>query len=492
MGFPLDHKPIMGTPNHKKASVVVIDDEQNMGVILSRILELEGYFVQTFTDPAQALTQINERPPDLVITDMRMPGLTGMDVLQQTRAASPDTQVIVMTAYATVEKAVECMRAGAFDYVTKPFQTDELLLTVSKAVAHTRLVRENESLSETLNRQAGVEVLMIGDSPPMKAVEEIIRRVAPTDAAVLIRGESGTGKELVAKSVHQLSNRKNKRFVAINCASIPENLLESELFGHEKGAFTGADRTKLGLVELAHHGTLFLDEIGELPLSLQSKLLRVLQEREIQRVGGTHPIAVDIRLVAATNRSLRRAIVNKEFREDLYYRLNVIEIKLPPLRERPGDVPVLVDHFLEKLGRRMSRKVPSIAPEAVEVLERYAFPGNVRELENVIERCMVLVPGDEIELEDIPQDIRRAAQYGLDVDSVHSQSGGYPAVGAGAEGPGTDNPDFRIARDQFERDFLQKALTAAKGNVTEASRNSGLSRRHFYEKMEKLGVREKE
>lgn len=485
----------MAEPNHKNATVVIIDDEENMGLILSRILKMEGYHVTAFSDPTKGVDHIKKTPPDLVITDMRMPGLTGMDVLKASREASSETNVIVMTGYATVEKAVECMRAGAFDYITKPFKTDELLITVAKAVENTHLVRENVSLSETLNRQWGIDdVPMIGESPAMKQVDNMIHLAAPTDSAVLIRGESGTGKEIVAKSLHHLSPRRNKRYVAINCASIPENLLESQLFGHEKGAFTGADRTKAGLIELAHGGTLFLDEIGELPLALQAKLLRVLQEREIQRVGGLHPISVDIRLVAATNRSLRRAIAEKEFREDLYYRLNVIEIKLPPLRERTGDVPMLVEHFIEKISRRMNRPPPSIAPEAVEALEDYAFPGNVRELENIIERCIVLCSQNSIELEDIPPDIRRAVQYGLDRNAALHDSGGFTAVTPEMEAAAKteQETDFRTARDNFERDFLQKALSAAKGNVSEASRMTGLSRRHFYEKLEKLGIREKE
>lgn len=482
----------MADPKPQKATIVIIDDEENMGVILSRILQLEGYHVTAFSDPVKAVQHIRTTPPDLVITDMRMPELTGMDVMRATKEASPDTNVIVMTAYATVEKAVECMREGAFDYITKPFKTDELLITVGKALTHTRLVRENESLTETLNRQSGVDVNMVGDSPAMRRIEELVARVAPTDSAVLIRGESGTGKELVAKALHQMGVRRKKRFVAINCASIPENLLESELFGHEKGSFTGADRTKMGLIELANAGTLFLDEIGELPLSLQAKLLRVLQEREIQRVGGVHTIPVDIRLVAATNRSLRRAIAAKEFREDLYYRLNVIEIKLPPLRERTGDVAILAEHFLEKICRRMNRKKLSISSDAIEALEKYAFPGNVRELENVIERCIVLCDGDTIELEDVPQDIRRAAQYGLDLEGV---SGGYPIAGQVSSGAAETGQagapvEFREARDAFEKEFLQRALASAKGNVSEASRVTGLSRRHFYEKMEKLGLKD--
>ena len=481
----------MTEPQPHKATIVIIDDEENMGVILSRILQLEGYQVTAFSDSTQAVERIRKSPPDLVITDMRMPGLTGMDVLAATREADPNAGIIVMTAYATVEKAVECMKAGAFDYITKPFKTDELILTVSRAIEHTRLVRENATLTETLSRQSGGDVQMAGSSENMAKIRDLVARVAPTDSAVLIRGESGTGKELVARSLHQLSRRRRKSFVAINCASIPENLIESELFGHEKGAFTGADRTRMGLVELAHGGTLFLDEIGELPLLLQAKLLRVLQEREIQRVGGSQTIAVDIRLLAATNRSLRKAIAMKEFREDLYYRLNVIEIKLPPLRKRHGDIPLLANHFIEKVCRRINRPLLPISTEALEALEKYAFPGNVRELENVMERCVVLCDGKCIELEDIPLDIRRAVEYGLDAASL--DSGEVPTIpGAAAMQPAAGTgalPEFRDARDDFEREYLTRALEAARGNVSEASRNTGLSRRHFYEKMEKLGVK---
>lgn len=464
------------------ASIVIVDDEENMGKILSRILELEGYHVTSFHEPEHAVAFIKKTPPDLVITDMRMPGLTGLDVLRETKSANEHTNVVVMTAYSSVETAVEAMRAGAFDYVTKPFKTDELTLVVQKAVKNTRLLEENEVLTETLHRQSGVDMELVGSSTAMKHVKEIIQKAAPADAAVLIRGESGTGKELVAKAIHQQSPRHKKRFVAINCASIPENLLESELFGHEKGAFTGAERTKMGLMELASGGTLFLDEIGELPMGLQAKLLRVLQEREIQRVGGLHPITIDVRLVAATNRDLKAAIASKEFREDLFYRLDVIQIIMPPLRERPGDIHVLVDHFLGKLCRRMNRGKCTIADEALSALEHYPFPGNVRELENLIERALVLCTCDRIEIEDIPQDVRRAAEYGLTASAF--------APPDGATGPNSSGTvDYREAKDMFERDYLLKAISAAKGNISEAARMTGLSRRHFYEKLDKLGIK---
>lgn len=463
-----------------RAGIVVVDDEVNMGKILSRILELEGYHVTAFSDPLAAQEHIKKQPPSLVITDMRMPGMSGVEILRAAKQANANTNVIVMTAYASVEKAVEVMREGAFDYITKPFKSDELVLTVAKAVANTRLLEENETLSEHLQRHHDLGKDIVGESTSMMAAKKLIAKVAVSDSAVLVRGESGTGKELVAKALHDLSPRKSKRFVAINCAGIPDNLIESELFGHEKGAFTGADKVKMGLVELAHEGTLFLDEIGELPLALQAKLLRVLQEHEIQRVGGLITIPVDVRIVAATNRDLKTAAAKKEFREDLYYRLNVIEVVMPPLRERQGDVAVLTDFFLDKICRRMGKGQISIAPDALQALINYQFPGNVRELENVIERAIVLCENDTIEIEDIPHDIRMAERFSAESSASYEDGGGISAEGI---------QDYRVAKDIFEKDYLQKAVTAAKGNISEASRLTGLSRRHFYEKLEKLGIK---
>ncbi|MBX7244765.1 MAG: sigma-54 dependent transcriptional regulator [Candidatus Sumerlaeaceae bacterium] len=452
-----------------RATIVVVDDEENMGKILTKILGNEGFHVTAFHRPAEAMAHITKHPPDLVLTDMKMPDHTGMDVLKAAKGANPHTGVVVMTAYGTIEGGVEAMREGAYDYVTKPFKTDELVMTLVKALERSHMGRENESLAETLRRTSDAPPI-VGESTAMKAVAAMVAKIAPTDAAVLIRGESGTGKELVAKAIHKASPRAGKRFVAINCASIPETLLESELFGHERGSFTGADRQKLGLVELAHEGTLFLDEIGDLPLSLQAKLLRVLQEREIQRVGGVQTIPVDIRLLAATHRDLRAAMEARQFRPDLFFRLDVISVALPPLRERTGDVPLLASFFLDQATRRMRKPAMTIAPEAMAALEKYGYPGNVRELENIIERMAVLCDGAEITLADIPGDIR--VKSGVK----------FPAVGSqGAE--------YKGAKDKFEREYFLRLLDAAKGNISEAARMSGVSRRHLHEKLVKLGLR---
>lgn len=457
------------------ASIIVIDDEENMCKILGKILAMENYRVRCFTDPREAVEQIRRSPPDIVLTDLKMPDMTGMEVLQATRAANPNTNVLMLTAYATIETAIDAMRAGAFDYITKPFKTDELLLTIGKALEHTRLLAENESLNETLRRQVATERI-IGDGPQMRQVLAMIAKVAPTDAAVLIRGESGTGKELVAKAIHQSSARHRKRFVAINCASIPESLLESELFGHEKGSFTGADRTKLGMFELAHEGTLFLDEIGEFPLALQPKLLRALQEQEIQRVGGVQTIPVNVRLLAATNRDLKAAMEKKEFRSDLFYRLNVITITLPPLRDRPADIPLLVNHCLERSRKKIGKPGVSISPEAMVMLQAYDYPGNVRELENIIERVVVLSDGGEIQPMDLPADVREGPPGARPGDTRRSD-------------PHLRAVEYKDAKDHFEREYLLRVINAAKGNISEAARISGISRRHFYEKLERLNIK---
>ncbi len=455
-----------------RASLVLVDDEEGMCRALGKYLTMEEYEVAAFSDPAKAIEAIRAKPPDVVITDMMMPGLTGMDVLRAARKACEETSVIVMTGYGSIEGAIGAMKEGAFDYVTKPLNMQALLEVIAKACRHNRLVQENEALGETLSRTAENE--FVGASPAVKEVLATVAKVAPTDAPVLIWGESGTGKELIARAVHAGSPRRKKRFVAINCASIPETLIESELFGYEKGAFTGADRTKLGLMELAHEGTLFLDEIGELPVGLQTKLLRVLQEREIQRVGAVRTTPVDFRLVAATNRDLKEAIERKEFREDLFYRIGVITVDLPPLRERVGDVKLLVEHFVRRARRSMKRPDLEVSPEALAALEGYRYPGNVRELQNVLERMFVLSDNDTIKLEDVPADIREVgARSGAQASSA--------AAGAAV--------DYREAKDRFERDYLVRLINDAGGNISEAARMSGISRRHLYEKIEKLGIR---
>ncbi|MFH0793715.1 MAG: sigma-54 dependent transcriptional regulator [bacterium] len=467
--------PLTPNPRQKfyRGTVVVMDDEENMCKILTKIFNLEGYHVTTFTRPENGLEYVRRYHPDLVLSDIKMPTMSGMEVLSKIKQEAANIQVIMMTAYGSIEGAIEAMKVGAFDYVTKPFNTDELILKIQKAIETKRLKEENLSLSDQVRRDlAGVNLL--GSSQPMDKVRAMIERIAPTDSAVLIRGESGTGKELVAKALHNASLRKNNRFVAINCASIPENLLESELFGYEKGAFTGANQRKLGLFELAHGGTLFLDEVGELPLSLQVKLLRVLQEREFQRVGGLTTISVDIRLLAASNRDLKQAISEGQFREDLFYRLNVINLYLPPLRERPEDLDQLVPFFIERFRQKLNKPRVSISDQALATMKTYSWPGNVRELENLIERMVVLLEGQTITLKDIPTDVL------------------YPTLrreaGVGAAGAEGESADYRTAKERFEHDYITDLLRRSNGSISAAARASGISRRNLYEKIEKLGV----
>jgi len=440
--------------------------------ILTRYLNLEGYHINSFTEARLALDYIAQYQPDVILTDIKMPDYSGMDILKSVREKYPDTIVIIMTAYATIEGAIQAMKEGAYHYVTKPFNLEEILLTIGKAVEMSHLSREQSVFSEQI-RRAYADLSLVGKSPAIEEVKRILEKISPTDSSVLIIGESGTGKELAAKFIHKASNRADRRFVPIDCACIPENLLESELFGHEKGAFTGASQTKLGLIEMAHGGTLFLDEIGELPLQLQSKLLRVLQEHRIQRVGGLKQIPVDIRLLAATNRDLQIEMEEKRFRQDLFYRLNVINIILPPLREREGDIPVLVDYFLNTIGARLHKKDVTITPAAMEILCRYPWPGNVRELENVLERSLVLLEGGSIRSSDVPSDIRGA----LTEEKI-------PSASNEREIP----IDYHEARNRFETEYLRELLNKAGGSVTEAAKISGISRRNLYEKMEKLGI----
>jgi len=461
------------------ASIVVIDDEPNMCAALRKLLGFEGYAVETFTHPERGLEHIRRAHPDVVLVDLMMPTLNGMEVLKRVRNHDASTVVIMITAHGTIDNAIEAVKEGAFHYITKPFNTNELLLTIHKALAHRRLVAENVRLSEQLSRTgAGYE--LVGESPMIRRVCQMIERVAPTDSVVLISGESGTGKELVARAVHHQSHRRDQHFVAINCASIPENLLESELFGHEKGAFTGADRMKIGLFELAHQGTLFLDEIGELPLPLQAKLLRALERCEIQRIGGLRSISVDIRLVASTNRNLERQAEEGKFRRDLFFRLNVVHIRTPPLRELAEDIPILVQHILRQLAVQLEKPNLSIDDEAIERLRSYWWPGNVRELENVLERTVVLLDGSRIAAHNLPPDLGAS-------DDLRSST---PPPILRRDVSSTES--FREARERFERQYFERLLKANGGNVTEAARQSGISRRHFYEKIEKLGIQQQQ
>ncbi len=447
-----------------KPRILVVDDEPPQLEILRLILGSEGYEVATAASGRGALAALRRQPFDLVLTDLKMPDLSGIALLEEILRAQPGTCVVLMTAHGSIDSAVEAMRKGAFDYLTKPLDREVLLLAVSRALERTRLVSENRRLREELRGRFRVENL-VGAHGSMQEVFRIVHKVARSPSTVLIYGESGTGKELVARAIHVTSDRRDRPFLAVNVAALPETILEAELFGYEKGAFTGADARKVGLFEQASGSTLFLDEVGELKRDLQVKLLRTLQEREILRVGGTEAVPIDVRVVAATNRDLEREVREGRFREDLFYRLNVIPIALPPLRQRRTDIPLLVDHFLAKHGE--PGRARAMAPEALEALVAYAWPGNVRELESVVERTLLLADGEVIRLEDLPATVRMRG-------------------GPGAGGIPIEIPDEGLDLDELERSLILRALDKAEGNVTRAARLLGLSRRTLQYRLEKI------
>ncbi|MFW6243833.1 MAG: sigma-54-dependent transcriptional regulator [Desulfovibrionales bacterium] len=385
--------------------ILIIDDEQNYLLILETLLSDEGYAVTTLQDPELAMDFLEESEVDILITDMKMPRMSGQQVLEQVRRDFPHIPVLIMTAFGSIDSAVEAMKRGAFDYITKPFSNDELLLSVSKATRLSQAEQQNRLLRQTLEERYSTHHI-IGRSRAMRQVLDMVDRVARTRSSVLLTGESGTGKELIARAIHFASKRKDMPFVSVNCMALNPGVLESELFGHEKGSFTGAVARRRGRFEMAHGGTLFLDEIGELSLDLQVKLLRVLQERTFERVGGTEAVHVDIRLITATNRELAAAVEQGAFREDLYYRLNVVQVHMPALRERREDIPLLAVHFLNHYARENGKEVTGFTPEALEFLTAYEWPGNVRQLENTMERCVVLCQGKTIGVEDLPAEIR--------------------------------------------------------------------------------------
>lgn len=395
-------------------TILIVDDEKNYLVVLEALLSSEGYEIVTANQTKDALHLIEEADLDLIITDMKMPVMSGMELLVESKKMKPDVPVIMMTAFGTIEMAVEAMKKQAYDYITKPFKNEELKLTIKKALENCRLIKENRRLNEALSERYR-HGNIIGRSKPMLKIFDLIGKIALSKASILIAGPSGTGKELIAKAIHFESPRKDRPFVSINCGALTETLLESELFGHERGAFTGAIAMKKGRFELADGGTLFLDEVGEMPASLQVKLLRVLQEMEFERVGGTRSIKVDVRVLSASNRILKEEVAEGLFREDLYYRLNVITIEVPPLRERSEDIKLLVQHFIEKYRRDGGKSEIEISPEAWKALFQYPWPGNVRELENVIERAVVLKSDNFIRVEDLPIEVS-GTQQELDVE----------------------------------------------------------------------------
>ena len=452
-------------------TILIVDDEKHYRVVLSEVLQEEGYASFTAASGMEALDLLKSQVIDLVLTDVKMPGMTGIDLLEKIKEITPDLPVIIMTAFGSVEKAVDAMHKGAYTFILKPFENETLIAHIAKSISMYRIVQENARLRDALQNRYHFGNI-IGKSKPMQKLYEIIQKVAPTNASVLIEGESGTGKELVARSIHYNSPRKDNPLVAVNCAAFAESLLESELFGHEKGAFTGAAAMKKGRFEMADKGTLFLDEIGELPMPLQVKLLRVLQEKTIERVGGTTTIPVDFRLIAATNKVLEDEIAQKKFREDLYYRLNVVKAVIPPLRERQEDIPLLINHFIEKFTRESGAvsQVKGISRDAAQVLCDHPWNGNVRELENIIERSVILASNGLITPADLPPQIRETPGSTLDLEGIPEGVGLAETLAA------------------VEKRMIQRAMQIS-GNVqTKAAQILGIGKSGLNQKLKKYNL----
>jgi DNA-binding NtrC family response regulator len=454
--------------------VLVIDDEESIRELLKDFLEDKGLEVVTTPDGRSGLDLLKEDNFDLFLLDLMMPGMSGLDVLRE--VASEDIKVpsIVITAFASVQTAVEAMKLGAYDYITKPFVLEDVYMAIKRALDVSRLQEENTRLKKALKKKFGYNRI-VGNSVEIQNVIKFIEKIADTDSTLLITGESGTGKELVAKTIHYNSSRAKKPFVPINCAAIPKDILESELFGHEKGAFTGAINTRIGRFEIANHGTLFLDEIGELAPSLQVKLLRVLQEKEFERVGGIKTIKVDVRIIAATNKDLEKAVRDGTFREDLYYRLNVIPLHLPPLRKMKEDIPLLVDHFIHEISKRKRRNPPKISKEAMDCFLNYKWPGNVRELENLMERLVILKEGDVVTPEDLPDRLR---------DNLHAPQ----PMPATTHILSKEGIDLNLMLDEIENSMIIQALQMSKGVKSKAASLLGLNRTTLIEKMKKKAI----
>ena len=448
-----------------KHRVLIADDEKNMRWVLSQALEAEGYEVVEAADGKEALSLVAEQAPDILILDHKMPAPDGMEVLRRIRAKGHRFPVIMLTAHGNVQTAVEAMKAGASEYLTKPFDLDELRISIEKALQMSALAAEVDRLREELDRDWDVDGIVAAD-PGMLGMLETVKKVSATSATVMVYGESGTGKELVARAIHRLSPRGTKPFISISAGALPETLLESELFGYEKGAFTGAMTAKPGRFEMANGGTLFLDEVGDISPAVQVKLLRVLQERTFERLGGTRSIEVDVRVISATNRDLQQLIADGTFREDLYYRLNVVPLTIPPLRKRPADIPLLVAHFLEKFGAGQRTMTAS----AMEALVGYQWPGNVRELENTIERVVILSHGDTIDAEDLPAEVRAGVSV--------CDAGSHRFV----------LPDGGLDLEEVELDLVRQALDRSGGSVPQAAKYLGLTTKTLEARMERYGL----
>jgi two-component system response regulator PilR (NtrC family) len=450
-----------------KGKILIVEDEKSMRDVLSILLEDEAYHVTTASDGIEGIELLRDNIFDLVITDIKMPKADGFEVLKYVKEVSPNTLVVMITAFGTTESAVDAMKKGAYDYVHKPFKIDEIRMIVKNAFEKKRLREELSLLREKFQTSFRLENI-IGKSPNMQDLFRLIPRVADSNSSVLITGESGTGKELVASALHNLSPRKNKNFVTINCATFPEGLLETEMFGHMRGSFTGAVQSKAGLFEIADGGSFFLDEIGEMPLPLQSKLLRVLENGTFRRVGGTSDITVDVRVISATNKNIKESVSTGTFREDLYYRLNVVPISIPPLRERKDDIPLLLDHFLSKYSKNPKR----ISPDALHFLMKYRWKGNVRELENIVERVALLCDRDVITPDDLPDEIIRSAADPRALPEIEDSG-----------------IDLEAVIEKIEKEYLLKALEKAGGVKVEAAKLLNLSFRSLRHRLSKYGMK---
>jgi two-component system, NtrC family, response regulator HydG len=471
----------MAEPDAPVATLLVADDDPAVRESLERALAREGYTVVLAPDGQSALDRLREGNIDLVLSDLKMPGLSGLELLPRAKAAAPDVDFIMLTAFGTVEEAVKAMKEGATDFLTKPFQRAQLIKVVRQALERRALIAQNRALQQRLDALLG-QGNFIGVSPAFQTMMELVKKVADSSATILIQGESGSGKEGVARAIHQQSSRHDGPFVAVNCAALPETLLESELFGYEKGAFTGAASRKEGRFELADGGTLFLDEVADLSPVTQPKILRVLQEGEFERVGGTKTIRVDVRIVTATNRDLAALVREKRFREDLFYRLNVITINVPPLRDRRGDIPVLAQHFLRVYAAKNNRQDNGFSDDALGCLEAYAWPGNVRELENVVERAVVLARGARIEVTHLPDAL---AQRSVMLERRAPPEAGAPELPGGAQGLAEHTFKIRVGTPlaEVEQRLLEETLKLTKGNKTLAARILGIDPKTVFRKL---------